>query len=243
MGRVGLGDESPKPVPELPGKIDVGCSLMILQRSPDATPTPLTRRYSRNAHPQPPRLGVWQWRDACGGGSAPHCWGCCWRAARRSPTRVRATGKAKLENTGELGGPPTVPDPQLVPTPTPDPAGQNGAAPQPNGCTDPDDQVIATCLNPVGAIAVLPDARTALVGERATGRILRVQKDTEPQLVATISVDATGGGGLTGLVLSPGYAEDHLVYAYITTPSDNRVVRIAAGEGPKPVLVGIRAAL
>ena len=58
-------------------------------------------------------------------------------------------------------------------------------------------------------------------------------------LVTTIPVDATGGGGLTGLVLSPAYAEDQLVYAYITTPTDNRVVKLAAGEPPKPVLVGI----
>ena len=46
-------------------------------------------------------------------------------------------------------------------------------------------------------------------------------------------------GGLTGLVLSPGYSEDQLVYAYVSTPSDNRVVRIASGEPPEPVLVGI----
>ena len=45
-----------------------------------------------------------------------------------------------------------------------------------------------------------------------------------------------GGGGLTGLVLSPGYAEDQLVYAYATTPTDNRVLRLAPGEEPKPVL-------
>ena len=67
-----------------------------------------------------------------------------------------------------------------------------------SGCEDPDPQVVATCLEPVGAIAVLPDARAALVGERATGRILRVQRDLEPQLVTTVAVDASGGGGLPG---------------------------------------------
>src|SRR6185312_14007441 len=49
----------------------------------------------------------------------------------------------------------------------------------------------------------------------------------------------SGGGGLNGLVLSPSYVEDQLLYAYVTTPTDNRVVRIAAGEPPKPVLTGI----
>jgi glucose/arabinose dehydrogenase len=39
--------------------------------------------------------------------------------------------------------------------------------------------------------------------------------------------------------LSPSYPEDELLYAYITTPIDNRVVRIAPGDVPKPVLAGI----
>jgi hypothetical protein len=57
--------------------------------------------------------------------------------------------------------------------------------------------------------------------------------------LAKIPVDATGDGGLTGLALSPSYTEDQLVFAYITTPTDNRVVRIAPGQAPKPVLTGI----
>ena len=57
--------------------------------------------------------------------------------------------------------------------------------------------------------------------------------------MTTVPVDATGGGGLTGLVLSPAYAEDRLVYAYATTTDDNRVLRLAPGEEPKPVLTGI----
>jgi glucose/arabinose dehydrogenase len=149
--------------------------------------------------------------------------------------------REQLEGTGELGGPPAVPDP-APPSPAP-PGGQPGqpgeAPPQPAGCIDPDPQVVATCLNPVGAIAVLPDSVSALVGERTTGRVLRVRQGAEPQLVTTVPVDAIGGGGLTGLVLSPSYIEDQLVYAYVTTPTDNRVVRLAPGEGPKPVLTGI----
>jgi glucose/arabinose dehydrogenase len=147
----------------------------------------------------------------------------------------------QMEGVGELGGPPVVPEPTPPPqTPQPDrPEGQNGPQQTPAGCQDPDPQVVATCLNPVGAIAVLPDAASALVGERSTGRVLRVERGSEPELVTTVPVDATGGGGLTGLVLSPSFIEDQLVYAYITTPQDNRVVRLAAGEPPKPVLTGI----
>ena len=67
----------------------------------------------------------------------------------------------------------------------------------------------------------------------------RGQRGVTPRGGATVPVDTTGGGGLTGLVLSPAYAEDRLVYAYATTPTDNCVVRLAPGEEPKPVLTGI----
>jgi glucose/arabinose dehydrogenase len=145
----------------------------------------------------------------------------------------------KIEGVGELGGPPAVGDPSNGEPPPPDPAAESGGPRVPSGCVDPDPQVVATCLNPVGAIAVLPDGVSALVGERTTGRVLRVRQGVSPTLVTTIPVDGTGGGGLTGLVLSPAYAEDQLVYAYISTPTDNRVVKLASGEPPKPVLVGI----
>jgi glucose/arabinose dehydrogenase len=129
------------------------------------------------------------------------------------PDDSRRDWQEKVENAGELGGPPVVPE-QERPSPPSEaaPGGDSSVSPEPTGCTDPDPQVVATCLAPITAIAVLPDARTALVAER-TGRVLRV--------------------------LSPGYAEDRLVYAYATTPTDNRVLRLAPGEEPKPVLAGI----
>ena len=145
----------------------------------------------------------------------------------------------RIEGVGELGGPPSIPAPSAPDGPTPGGAPRSGGPAAPSGCADADPQVVATCLDPVGAIAVLPDSESALVGERTTGRVLRVTKGKAPVLVTTIGVDATGGGGLTGLVLSPSYAEDSLVYAYVTTPTDNRVVRLATGEPAKPVLTGI----
>jgi glucose/arabinose dehydrogenase len=114
--------------------------------------------------------------------------------------------------------------------------------PPPDGCTDYDPAVIGTCMDSIVAVAALPgngQDPTALVGERRTGRILRVKQGTEPQLVATVPVDASTDGGLTGLALSPSYAEDQLIFAYITTPTDNRVVRIAPGDVPKPIITGI----
>ncbi len=114
--------------------------------------------------------------------------------------------------------------------------------PPPEGCTDYDKAVIATCLDTVAAVAPLPSdgsAVTALAGERRSGRVFLVGTDGEQQEFATLDVEATGDGGLTGLALSPTYAEDGLVFAYITTPHDNRVVRFAQGQAPKPVLTGI----
>lgn len=149
------------------------------------------------------------------------------------------------------------PQEQLTPQGGPEPEvpggrkpGEGGAGggnppadiPPPDGCKDYDPAVIGTCLDTVTAVAALPgDGKepTALVGERRTGRILRVKPNAEPELVATIPVDGSTDGGLTGLALSPSYAEDQLVFAYITTATDNRVVRIAPGDVPKPVITGI----
>jgi glucose/arabinose dehydrogenase len=122
--------------------------------------------------------------------------------------------------------------------PQPQPSGPPAA---PQGCVDPDPQVIATCLDSVTAIAVLPGGVAALVAERSTGRVLRVEQGVDPVVVATLPVDpAATDGGVTGLALSPSYNEDELIYAYITTITDNRVMRIApGGDPPKPVLTGI----
>lgn len=116
------------------------------------------------------------------------------------------------------------------------------SVPPPDGCTDFHPAVLATCLDSPVAVAGLPGDGSnpaALVGERTTGRILLVRRGAEPELVATVPVDGSTDGGLTGLALSPSYAEDQLIFAYITTRTDNRLVRIAAGDSAKPVLTGI----
>ncbi|MFD8498990.1 PQQ-dependent sugar dehydrogenase [Amycolatopsis sp. NPDC059657] len=146
--------------------------------------------------------------------------------------------------------------PSITPEHAPDPGGAGGRdagppkpgatsrtpIPPPQGCKDFDEAVIATCLDTVSAVAGIPSdgaSASALAGERKTGRILLVANGKDPVVMATVGVDASGDGGLTGLALSPAYAEDQLFFAYITTPSDNRVVRLAKGQAPKPVLTGI----
>lgn len=153
------------------------------------------------------------------------------------PDRGAGPFHAKLEIGSQAEPRPEIPGPSRPPGP-----GAPGRPPPgpPQGCTDPDPQVIATCLEPISALVMLPgSASVGLAAERTTGRILQVQRQRPNQEVAALAVDPAGDGGLTGLALSPSYAEDELIYAYITTPVDNRVVRIAPGDMPKPVLVGI----
>ena len=122
-------------------------------------------------------------------------------------------------------------------SPSPEPSGSQAPS---DPCAPTDEAVIATCLNAPWGLAPLPDGQSALVGERTTGRILQVAKGQQPVEVATIDgIDASGDGGLLGIALSPSYDEDGLIYAYVTTAEDNRIIRIASGDVPKPILTGI----
>ena len=131
-----------------------------------------------------------------------------------------------------------------VATPTSvDPSGPQ-TGPSSSGAEDPcrpsDPAIVAACLTTPWGLAVLPDGASAIVGERTTGRILQVVPQADPVVVAQIDgIDASGDGGLLGIALSPSYAEDGLIYAFVTTATDNRIVRIARGDVPKPVFTGI----
>ncbi len=124
-------------------------------------------------------------------------------------------------------------EPSTPPSGVPEPSVPN------DPCFDRDPNVIATCLDTTGGMVMLPDGASALVTERRTGRILRVAPGQTPSEFARIPVDSGSDGGLLDIALSPTFEEDNLLYAYITTPSDNRVVRIAPGDAPKDVLTGI----
>jgi glucose/arabinose dehydrogenase len=87
---------------------------------------------------------------------------------------------------------------------------------------------------------VQPDG-SAIVAERDTGRLVQVFADRSPprELMTVPGIDTAGDGGLLGLAVSPTYVEDGLFYAYVSTATDNRVVRFPLGGTPKPVLTGI----
>ena len=101
--------------------------------------------------------------------------------------------------------------------------------------------MVATKLNQPTGLVVLPDG-TALVGERTTGRILRVQP--MPGQPATLvqrlaGVDGSGDGGLLDLAISPTFDQDGLIYAYLSTATDNRVVHFSLGSPPSAIVTGI----
>ncbi len=85
---------------------------------------------------------------------------------------------------------------------------------------------MATGLSAPWGLARLPDG-SLLVGARDTGRISRVDHAThavsEVGLVPGVAHTKGGENGLLGLAVSPDYGSDHLVYAYFSTESDNRV--------------------
>jgi glucose/arabinose dehydrogenase len=130
-------------------------------------------------------------------------------------------------------------EPQMAPgeTSTPPPPPPLPANPFPKQCPAPG--VMQGCLDSTSGLIMLPDSQSALVAERVTGAVKQVATRAEPILKTTVPVDATGDGGLSDIVLSPTYAQDRLMYLYVTTPSDNRVIRIADDNIPKPILTGI----
>jgi glucose/arabinose dehydrogenase len=105
-------------------------------------------------------------------------------------------------------------------------------------------RTVASGLAVPWGITFLPDG-TALVGERDTTRVLAVPAaGGAVREVGRVQVAAPRGeAGLLGLATSPSYDQDRLVYAYVSTAQDNRVVRMEY-DGRRlgrvePVLTGI----
>jgi len=131
------------------------------------------------------------------------------------------------------GPPPVVAPPQ-------DPGTGQPPGEPPPGTEGEDSSVVASGLSVPTGLALLSDG-SALVGERTTGRIVQVFPDASPpvELMVVPGLDAAGDGGLLGIALSPTYDQDKLIYAFITTPEDNRVVKFPLGGSPNPVFTGI----
>jgi glucose/arabinose dehydrogenase len=109
-------------------------------------------------------------------------------------------------------------------------------------------RTLASGLDLPWGIGFLPSGN-ALVTERNSGRVLRVQPSGHVREIGTVAGVYNGGGegGLMGLAVSPTFTRDRFVYVFVTTREDNRILRMrytASGLGTPQVLVaGIPRAL
>ncbi|MFD4788183.1 PQQ-dependent sugar dehydrogenase [Streptomyces sp. NPDC058459] len=96
-------------------------------------------------------------------------------------------------------------------------------------------RTVAEGLRSPWGLAPLPDGNL-LVSSRDDATLTRIDARTGGKTVAgrISGVEPAGEGGLLGIALSPGFASDHMVYAYFTSASDNRVVRVRYDEKRAP---------
>jgi glucose/arabinose dehydrogenase len=92
--------------------------------------------------------------------------------------------------------------------------------------------VIATGLEVPWDVAFV--GTDAYLTQRKSGKVLRRAADGRITTVQTLPSVDYGEGGLLGLT-----ARDGVLYAYLTTSTDNRIVRFRPGEAPTPILTGI----
>ncbi|MFM9699415.1 PQQ-dependent sugar dehydrogenase [Streptomyces europaeiscabiei] len=110
-------------------------------------------------------------------------------------------------------------------------------------------RTVAEDLDTPWGLAPLPEGGL-LVSSRDQATISRIDEESgkETVLGEVPGVAPAGEGGLMGIAISPEYASDHMIYAYFTSESDNRIVRMLydpekpAGEqlgAPDTILRGI----
>lgn len=116
-----------------------------------------------------------------------------------------------------------------------------GQGPVSGGAAPPDVsrvQTVVTGLRAPWGLGFLPGG-DALVTERDTARVLRIPAGGgRPVEVTRIQETAPAGeGGLLGLAVSPTYDRDGLVYVYVTTATDNRILRFRLDDPSRTEVV------
>lgn len=156
---------------------------------------------------------------------------------------IMATGCRGGDPTVPPGGPPAPETTTPAPPPPPPPPPPETVTPPPATETVTAATVVATGLAAPWGIAFLPDG-TALVSERDTGRLVCVDATGNVVEMGQLEAEGSNEGGLLGVAVSPTFATDSLAYAYLTTATDNRVVRFTLGgaDEPEVILEGIPAA-
>ncbi len=100
---------------------------------------------------------------------------------------------------------------------------------------------IATGLNVPWDIAFLSNG-SALISQRDDATVVRISPDGDVERLGGVPGLNTGGeAGLLGIALDPG--DEGVLYAFVTTSRDNRVVRLLVEDDrlsrPEPILTGI----
>ncbi len=79
-------------------------------------------------------------------------------------------------------------------------------------------------------VAFLPDG-TAVITERDSGTVHLLDQDGTLFEAGSIADTQPGGeGGLLGVAVSPTYDEDRQLFLYVTTATDNRIIRTTLGD-------------
>ncbi|WP_232828235.1 PQQ-dependent sugar dehydrogenase [Kribbella monticola] len=101
---------------------------------------------------------------------------------------------------------------------------------------------VATGIEVPWGLAFLPD-RSALVGERDSGKVKRIAGGRVTEVGTVPGVASSSEGGLLGLAVDPKYPARPFVYAYYSTGKDNRIARLTFENGrigsPEVILDGI----
>jgi glucose/arabinose dehydrogenase len=139
--------------------------------------------------------------------------------------------------------PSSTPTPSAAPS-TPSRTPEAAPSPEPTSVEPRVDGVIARNLDVPWGFAFLRSGQ-ALVSERNTGRILRISADgkktTLGEIDGVVPPSGAAEGGLMGIALAPG--DEDTLFAYITTDSDDRLVRVSLAGGrigrPRALLTDI----
>ncbi|MBT2586251.1 sorbosone dehydrogenase family protein [Arthrobacter sp. ISL-95] len=75
------------------------------------------------------------------------------------------------------------------------------------------------------SVVFLPDG-TAVVSERDSAQVKSIRNGQAATVGEVPGVEPGGEGGLLGLALSPDFATNRWLYAYFTSPGDNRIARM-----------------
>lgn len=131
------------------------------------------------------------------------------------------------------------------PTASPDDESTGGSSQRPGGAQR-GPRVVRTLVDQLEVpwgLAFLPDG-SAVVTERISGRVLGVDADGAVSRLGGVAATVPEGeAGLLGVAVSPDFDRDRTLFLYVTTGTDNRVVRArldgtTLGE-PQVVLQGI----